>query len=165
MRNIDMTFLNTIAPAGLVGYDVAPADTVMFYHTPYAIYVNVPANATLADSPTKDLLDRITALKTTYSKAWLPDSVAPTDVAFQNARDFVTTLPLSYIAKPDIQVASDGEVNFHWAGADYHIDLGFYGNGKFSYHGAKVGGPPILGDDVSVKEGAPKSLLDLASVA
>jgi hypothetical protein len=109
------------------------------------------------------LFDRLNVLKAKYSSAWLPDSIPAKESAFQNARDFVLTLPLNRILKPAIHVASDGEVNFQWIGPDFQIDLGFYGDGNFSFYGAKAGSKPILGDEVPVKQGIPKELADFAS--
>lgn len=113
-------------------------------------------------NPTKELFDRLGDLKKMYSVPWLPDSTVPVDDAFQNAKDFVLTLPLNQMSKPSVHVASDGEVNFHWVGPDFRIDLGFYGDGKFSYFGEKKGHAPVVGDEVPVQDGAPKALLALA---
>lgn len=163
MHYSDMMFLNALAP--YVCYDASLSGSSIFQHTPHAIYVNVPATTVFQNNPTKDLLDRLAELKKTYSTPWLPGSTIPTEIAFQNAKDFVSTLPLSYIPKPAIHVASDGEVNFHWAGPNFQIDLGFYGDGKFSYFGSKDGSQPIFGDDIPVQNGAPNQLIAIATAA
>src|ERR1700741_745971 len=98
--------------------------------------------------PTKALYDRLDELKTRYSQQYLPNSIAPKETAFRDARDFILKLPLTRIAKPTINIASDGEVNFEWKGNDFKIDLGFYGNQKFSYYAVKSGSAPLLGDDI-----------------
>ena len=164
MRHTNIDFLNTLTP-GFVRFDASRAggSLVVLDQTPYAIYVNVPANYDFARSPTKELFDRLSELKTKYSTASLPNSTLPNESAFQNARDFVLTLPLHRIAKPAIHVASDGEVNFQWSGSDFQIDLGFYGNGKFSFYAAKEVCEPIVADEVPVKDGVPKGLVDFAS--
>jgi hypothetical protein len=164
MRHTNTEFLNTLAPP-LVRFDASPAggSLVINDQTPYAIYLNVPANYDFGRNPTKELFDRLSELKRKYSLASLPNSTLPSDSAFQNARDFVLTLPLTQIVKPAIHVASDGEVNFQWSGPDFQIDLGFYGDGKFSFYGAKEGCEPIVGDEVSVKDGIPRGLVDFAS--
>ncbi len=164
MRHTNIDFLNTLTP-GFVRFDASPAggSLVVLDQTAYAIYINVPANYDFAHTPTKDLLDRLTELKKKYSTVSLPNSTLPSESAFQNARDFVLTLPLNRIEKPAIHVASDGEVNFQWSGPDFQIDLGFYGNGKFSFYGAKEGREPILGDEVPVKDGVPNDLVNFAS--
>jgi hypothetical protein len=133
----------------------------------YEIRVNVPADIDFANTfvsgPTTELLDRLAELKTKYTTVWLPNSKRPHEDAFQNAKDFVSTLPLARIVKPAIHVASDGEVNFQWSGPDFHIDLGFYGNGMFSFYGEKNGRAPVVGDEVPVKDGIPKALEDIAT--
>jgi hypothetical protein len=164
MSYTDIHFLNTVTP-GFVRFDASPAGGRLIFsdQTPYAIYVSVPANQAFAGSPAKELFDRLTELKSKYSTAWLPYSRPPNEGAFQNARDFVLTLPLNRIAKPAIHVASDGEVNFQWSGPDFQIDLGFYGNGKFSFYATKTGCAPVIGDEVPVKQGIPQPLVDFAS--
>lgn len=166
MRNTNIDFLNTLAP-GFVRFDASPAggSLVVVDQTPYAIHINVPANYALAGSPTKELFDRLSDLKTKYSVCSLPNSEPPCERAFQDARTFILKLPLSQIMKPTIHVASDGEVNFQWSGSDFQIDLGFYGNEKFSFYAAKEGRDPIFGDDVPVKGGIPEALVDFASAA
>jgi hypothetical protein len=167
MRHTNVDFQNTFtnAPAPVyLRFDASSAGSlVVLDQTRYLVYFDAAANYEISSSPKVDLLGRLAELKTKYSTAWLPNSTRPNDSAFQNARDFVLTLPLNRIVKPAIHVASDGEVNFQWSGPDFHIDLGFYGNGKFSFYGSKDGSQPILGDDASVKEGIPKGLVDLAS--
>jgi hypothetical protein len=168
MRYTNVDFLNTLTngPAPVyLRFDAPPAGgtLVVLDQSAYAAYINVPANYAFASNPTTELFDRLSELKTKYSTVWLPNSTRPSDSAFQNAKDFVSTLPLQQIAKPAIHVASDGEVNFQWSGPDFHIDLGFYGNGKFSFYGAKEGRAPIIRDEVPVKDGIPGDLVDFAS--
>lgn len=114
--------------------------------------------------PTKDLYDRLDQLKIRYSQPYLPNSIHPKEAAFQDARDFILKLPLTRIRTPTINVASDGEVNFEWKGNDFKIDLGFYGNRKFSYYASKSGSAPLLGDDIPVKAGPPDELVSFASI-
>lgn len=128
-----------------------------------AIYIEVPS-IDVTINPTKELFGRLNELKTIYSKAWLPGSVEPSARAFQDAKDFIVTLPLAKMAKPEIHIASDGEVNFQWTGADFQIDLGFYGNQKFSFYGEKKGQQPIIGDDAAVKDGIPSALVNFAVI-
>jgi hypothetical protein len=168
MRHTNVDFLNTLtnAPAPVyLRFDASSAggSLVVLDQSAFAVYINVPPNYAFASSPTTDLLDRLAELKTKYSTVWLPNSTRPSDNAFQNAKDFVSTLPLQQMVKPAIHVASDGEVNFQWSGPDFHIDLGFYGNGKFSFYGAKEGHAPIIRDEVPVKDGIPRDLVDFAS--
>src|SRR5487761_630626 len=145
MRHTNADFLNALAntPAPVyMRFDASSAggSMIILGQTPYAISINVPATYNFARSPTKELLDRLTELKARYATVWLPGSRLPTENAFQNAKDFILTLPLNRIANPAIHVASDGE-------------------GNFSFYGSKEGREPILGDDIPVKDGVPKDLV------
>ena len=123
----------------------------------------LPCSIPSAEStPTKDLFDRLRDLKGRYSEIWIPNTVAPKEAAFQDAKSFVLTLPLTQIIKPSIHIAGDGEVNLEWKGQDFHIDLGFYGDQTFSYYATKSGQKPLLGDDIPIKNGIPKELIDFA---
>lgn len=172
MRRTDADFLNGLAnaPAPVyVRFEASPilGALIVRDQSGYQFQVNVPANIefseTYVSSPTTELLDRLAELKKRYATSWLPHSKQPRDDAFQNAKEFVSTLPLNRIVKPTIHVASDGEVNFQWAGPDFHIDLGFYGNGRFSFYGEKTGRKPLVGDEVPVGNGIPKELEDIAA--
>lgn len=117
------------------------------------------------NNPTSELFNRLSYLKDWYSTNYLPGGLPPKDSAVQDARDFVLTLPLTQMMKPSINIASDGEVNFEWKGQDFHIDLGFYGDHKFSYYARKDGQQPLFGDDIPVRSGIPRELAYFASAA
>lgn len=117
----------------------------------------------ISSESAKELLDRLRDLKTKYSSPYFPDSIPPSDKAFEDAMAFILSLPLNTIIQPAIHIASDGEVNFEWSHGDAKIDLGFYGDGTFSFYGAKEGEGRIFGDAVPVKNGVPTELLKIAS--
>jgi hypothetical protein len=79
-----------------------------------------------------------------------------------DAESFILKLPLNRTGMPAINVASDGEVNFSWSGVNTHIDLGFFGNGTYSYYG-RGGGAEVVGEDVAAKSDVPKDLLKIAA--
>jgi hypothetical protein len=162
MRGTYIDFTNSHVSSAFVELSPVASNFIVFDQSSYVVDINMPAPFDIANNPTKELFDRLRDLKMKYSTALLPNSKTPSDRAFQDARNFILTLPLTQIVKPVIHVASDGEVNFHWAGADFQIDLGFYGDETFSFYGAKDGHEPILGDDVSVKEGIPGDLVSFA---
>ena len=99
----------------------------------------------------KELLDRIRQLKVMYESSIGPNSTPPTSQAFSDAEEFVLKLPLNRTGQPVINVAADGEVNFDWSAGNVRIDLGFFGDGTYSYYGQGQNGE-ISGDDVSVAE-------------
>jgi hypothetical protein len=125
------------------------------------ISCSIPAADT---NPTKDLFDRLRDLKAKYSSPWLPGSLAPKESAFENAKQFVRTMPLMQIVNPSIHVAADGEVTFEWKQDKFHIDLGFYGDNTFSYYATKIGQEPLFGDELPVEQGIPQELVAVASV-
>jgi hypothetical protein len=136
---------------------------VLNVQVPGEIRINSLLPASWAETPTKDLFDRLTFLSGRYRNPFLPGSTPPSNQAFEDAKSFILTLPLTKIKKPSIHVAADGEVNFQWAGSDFKIDLGFYGNGKFSFYAAKAGRAPIIGDDILVDFGLSNDLVSFAA--
>lgn len=136
---------------------------VLNVQVPSEIRVNSLIPVTRVETPTKDLFDRLSFLSGRYRSPFLPGSTPPNSQAFEDAKSFILTLPLTKIKKPSIHVAADGEVNFQWSGSDFKIDLGFYGNGKFSFYAAKAGRAPIIGDDISVDSGLSNDLISFAA--
>ena len=49
---------------------------------------------------------------------------------------------------PTISVADDGELNFLWDSGTLHVDLGFYGDGSYSYYARDAEGKEFFGDNV-----------------
>ena len=75
---------------------------------------------------------------------------------FNDANKFVNMLP--YLDNyPLISMVDDGELNFYWKYDDVRIDLGFYGNGVYSYY-AQKGTHDYFGDDIAI-DNIPESLL------
>jgi|SRR5271156_2215670 len=165
MRGTNFNFVNSLVSSAFVELSPVASGCIFFDKSSYVVDVSMPVLFDVSNNPTKELFDRLRDLKARYATGSMPDSTPPSEKAFQDAKDFILTLPLAQIVKPAIHVASDGEVNFHWAGPDFQIDLGFYGDERFSFYGAKEGHDPILGDDVSVKDGIPKALVGFASAA
>ena len=50
--------------------------------------------------------------------------------------------------RPTISVADDGELNFLWDSGTLHVDLGFYGDGSYSYYARDGEGKEFFGDNV-----------------
>jgi|SRR5215469_1411543 len=136
---------------------------VLNVQAPSEILISSLVPAPCPETPTKDLFDRLTFLSGRYHSPFLPGSTPPSNQAFEDAKNFILTLPLTKIKRPSIRVAADGEVNFQWSGSDFKIDLGFYGNGKFSFYAAKTGQAPIIGDDILVDSGLSNDLISFAA--
>jgi hypothetical protein len=112
----------------------------------------------------KEMLNRIRYLQDTYIVPYQPGGVAPTSQAFSDAESFILKLPLNRTGIPVINVAADGEVNFNWTGKNTHIDLGFFGNGTYSYFG-RGAGTEAIGENVAAKSDIPEDLLKIATNA
>ena len=100
------------------------------------------------------------------NQASLAPWARPEPRAFDDAVQFVRAWADEPVHMPDIGVAEDGELNFLWkAGAQgqVHVDLGFYGDGTYSYYAAYGQGREYERDDVSPSEGLTEELLTILS--
>ncbi len=104
-------------------------------------------------SPTIQLITRLTNLFETPEASRWPGTKWPVKRAFEDARAFITELPLAYIPEPEIRFADDGEINFLWTSKNVHIDLGFYGTGTYSYFGCNGEGQEIQDEAVLASDG------------
>ena len=107
------------------------------------------------------VLERIARLRGTSEDERASWATWPDERAFDDAVTFVNAWTSSTIRRPDVGIADDGEVNFLWTRPDLHVDLGFYGDGTFSYYAKDGDGDVYLGDDVVASAGLPKDLLAL----
>lgn len=114
----------------------------------------------------KELLTRVRYLRDTYVSAFEPGGVVPDPQAFKDAEVFILKLPLNRTEMPTINVASDGEVNFYWSNSSgAKIDLGFFGNGTYSYYARGGTGREISGENIVTKHKVPDELIDIAASA
>ena len=105
------------------------------------------------------VLERIARLRGTSEDERAPWATWPDERAFEDAVTFVKAWSSNTIRMPDMGLADDGEVNFLWEGADMHVDLGFYGDGTFSYYARDGDRKEYTDDDVPAHVGLPKDLL------
>lgn len=161
MSGTNYSFYNALNafPPAIVHFAPAPPSLA----SDFVYLLKVSAAQLVEPDFAKDLLDRLRELRRLYATPALPGSKVPNNKAYEDAKAFILSLPLNRILQPTIQVASDGEVNFEWSHGTARIDLGFYGDGTFSFFGMKEGGFEIAEDSVPVAKGAPPRLLDLAS--
>lgn len=99
-------------------------------------------------SPTFRLIAQLKSLFETPEDERWPSTTWPIQDAFEDARAFISKLPLTRIPEPEIRVADDGEINFLWIRENVHIDLGFYGTGTYSYFGYDRKGQEIQAENV-----------------
>jgi len=75
---------------------------------------------------------------------------APTKEATLEAVAFVQALPFE-VPNPYVEPSPDGEVNLVWREGPRYLEVGFYGDGTFSYYGRELeGSPPTVSRDAPV---------------
>jgi hypothetical protein len=63
------------------------------------------------------------------------------------------------VLEPIISPATDGEVNFFWEGQHLTLDLGFYGDGSYSFYAKTDEGEEFFGDNYSVDTDLPPEII------
>lgn len=139
------------------------AEIVEFFGTHYSVKscfsTPAPVSSTLVKSPVAGaLIARLEALRDTpISERW-PGADWPVPDAFADAQVFVASLPEEPVPFPNVGLADDGEVNFLWNHDGNHVDLGFYGDGRFSYYARGQDGQSFHDDEVPASTGLPDDL-------
>ena len=105
------------------------------------------------------VLEHLADLLNTPESRRAPWATWPVISAFEDAMAFVRAWPGEALVMPDVGLADDGEVSFLWKGVDLHVDLGFYGDGTFSYYAKDGDGEEYADDDVAATVGLPEDLL------
>ena len=114
-----------------------------------------------ADRTAMQMLARIQELGT-YPHGWDgAEGKAPTHAAITDAERFTRIMMRDDVYAPHISLATDGEINFLWMLPHLRLDLGFYGDGTYSYYGKTAVGDDFLVDDASVCTPLPEQLLQL----
>lgn len=87
------------------------------------------------------------------------DGVAPSPKAVDDAERFAMSHLFAFEQRlPSISPGADGEVNFCWRDKDCLLDLGFYGDGTYSYY-AKLGdGREFMADMSAVDARLPEEI-------
>lgn len=84
---------------------------------------------------------------------------APSSRCVLDAESFcVLHIATQLVISPEITAASDGEINFHWITERGLVDLGFYGDGVYSFFAKESSGKEHFGDDAHISEGLPLSV-------
>lgn len=83
------------------------------------------------------------------------------DEAEKFIRNHFTNLKL---VKPSVSLSSDGELCFYWNTSKIVLDLGFIGDGTFSYGGIINNSKKIFSDGTSFDSLLPDDILDLLKV-
>lgn len=108
------------------------------------------------------LIEKVRSFQS-YDKGWDGANADPIcQSAIENAEKFLRANRESLAFSDfDISIASDGEVNFYWKNSIGAIDLGFYGDGTYSYYARKSGGFEYFGDSVEVSRVLPVEIVDI----
>jgi len=127
------------------------------------IFVETSAREQCLDSSRTDIqmLTRIRQLGI-YPHGWDgADGKAPSQATVRDAECFTRLLGHDDIYAPSISLATDGEINFFWMLPHFRLDLGFYGDGTYSYYGMTTTGDEFLADEVSISTPLPAQILQL----
>lgn len=108
------------------------------------------------------LIGRIRELGT-YANGWDgAEGQAPSGSAVNDAERFARSfLQDETIEKPIVSLAADGEIAFLWTLSDLRLDLGFYGDGTYSYYGRSSSGKEFMSDSESIGTPLPEEPLAL----
>jgi hypothetical protein len=101
----------------------------------------------------------------TYADGWNgPETLAPTSASIEEAELFARYLfGIGSIVAPYISASGDGEVNFYWKTRDWMIDLGFFGDGLYSYYVRFENGHEIIEDGTCLSQPLPQEIVELIS--
>ena len=110
------------------------------------------------------MIDSIQRIKN-YTVGWCGDnyySVPASENTINDALLFINNLSNNMNCKPIISLATDGEICFVWKTKDYVLDLGFYGDGTYSYYGKEYyKKKELCCDSVLINSDLPFELLKL----
>ena len=109
----------------------------------------------------QEIMDRLDEIEATPAEDVFPGATFPTVTAFRDARKFVNKTPDSFPV-PFTDYANDGEINLWWEseGGNVHIDVGFVGDGEYSYYAhVKDAGIDTYGDNVPAGKGPNDDIL------
>ena len=119
----------------------------------------------LADEVDREDLRAIARIRIlgTYTAGWNgPGSIPPTRRAVKDSEQFTRYLfSLGAIVLPYISASSDGEINFYWKSDGFIIDLGFIGDGSYSYYAHLPNELEIIEDEASLNDPLPSEIIDL----
>lgn len=108
---------------------------------------------TKAYSETNSVVQSIRKLALLEDAWHSPQSKAPTFQSIEDAERFAREIDWKSSLQPMISAAEDGEVNFYWKSESIYIDLGFHGDGTYSFFAKLDNGETLVGDDIPARAG------------
>lgn len=145
-----------VAAARPTTIDVRAADTIS--RRPKAVSVDSALNAR---SPCDHLITRVRELGMLEDGWHRPDSIGATSSVVNDAELFLRAQDWHALTKPHISLTEDGEMNFLWQSETLYLDLGFVGEGTYTYFGKASDGEVFLGDDIPLAAPLPERLRSL----
>lgn len=120
---------------------------------------NVVLNADRADLTAIAQIRRLAS----YDDGWKgPESVAATRQAREDAEAFARILfERANVLSPRIGMAADGEISFFWKSPRVVVNLGFFGDGTYSYFAQTPQGDSFSDDAALATQALPEGLLAL----
>jgi hypothetical protein len=97
-----------------------------------------------------------------YASGWNgPGTVAPTPSTVQDAEVFLRYLfGHSLGISPHISASGDGEINFYWKREGFILDLGFQGDGFYSYYADLPNGREMMEDAAALSQPLPEEIVN-----
>ncbi len=126
-------------------------------------YVNASSTKERLDQKRDDLqlIARIRELGT-YKDGWDGlDGKAPTHKTVKDSERFARLLLRESLHAPHVSLATDGEINFFWNLPGFRFDLGFFGDGTYSYYGENSQGKEFMADDQLTDKPLPEGIIRL----
>lgn len=111
--------------------------------TPFEIIENDSVNFI------KSQIDRISL----YESGWNGErSIGASTLTVNDAKKFCEILFATDVRIPKVSLADDGEINFYWSFDKNILDLGFFGDGNYSYYFKGKDGKELFADDMPINE-------------
>lgn len=80
------------------------------------------------------------------------ESIGASHQTIDEVREFSNLLFVQNVKLPIVSLADDGEINFYWNFDGKILDLGFFGDGFYSYYFKDGEGRELFADDKPIKE-------------
>ncbi len=91
-------------------------------------------------------------------------SLGASQKALDEAERFARSIDWQHHEPPIVSLTEDGEINLIWQTDALYLDLGFDGDGTYSYYGKATDGKIFLGDNFPTGDPLPAELLALMSI-
>lgn len=88
------------------------------------------------------------------------DGIPPSSDTVNNALSFIEKLPFN-AKEPRPGVSGDGEISLFWENDDIFVDIGFSGDGKYTFYARDNQAIEYFKDEIDLKDPLPEALLNL----